>query len=113
MGKDESVALPTVSLESLFTTLVIYAYEERNIYTFDIPGAYLHAKMSADKNVILKLRGSFVDIMCDINEEYRQYVRYEKGQKVLFLRVLRAIYGCIDLTLRWYNLYAQTLKSEG
>ena len=68
MGEDESVAFPTVSLEPLFTTLVIDVYEERNIATFDIPGAYLHAKMPADKNLILKLRGHFVDIICDINE---------------------------------------------
>ena len=36
---DESVASPTVSLESLFTTLVIDTYEERDIATFNIPGA--------------------------------------------------------------------------
>ena len=81
LGKDESVASPTVSMESLFTTLVINAHEERDIATFDIPGAHLHAEMSKDKNVILKLRGKFVVIMCDINGEYRQYVRYEQGER--------------------------------
>ena len=64
-------------------TLVIDAYEERDIATFDIPGAHLHAEIPADKNVILKLRGFFVDIMCNISEEYRQYVRCEKVQKLL------------------------------
>ena len=39
LGKDESVASLTVYLESLFTTLVIDAYEERDIATFKIPGA--------------------------------------------------------------------------
>ena len=48
LGKDESVASPTVYLESLFTTLVIYAYKERNIDTFDITGSYLNAEMSED-----------------------------------------------------------------
>ena len=83
MVKYEIVASPTVSLVSLFTALVIDACEERDIATFGIPGAYLHAKVPADKNVILKLRSRFLDIMCDINEEYRQYVRCEKGQKLL------------------------------
>ena len=49
-------------------TLVIDEYEERIIATFNIPIAYLHAKMPADKNVILKLHGRFVDILYDINE---------------------------------------------
>ena len=68
LGNDESVTLPTVSLESLFTTLVIDAYEERYIANFEIPGAYLHAEMLADKNVILKLHGRFVESICNINE---------------------------------------------
>ena len=29
------------------------------------------------------------------------------------MKVLRAIYGCIESALQWYNLYTQTLKSEG
>ena len=49
LGRNESVASPTVSLESLLKTLVIDAYEERDIATFDIPGVYLHAKIPADK----------------------------------------------------------------
>ena len=47
--KDESVASLTVSPESLFTTLVIDAYEDRDIATFNIPGAYLHAEIPAEK----------------------------------------------------------------
>ena len=83
MGNDESIVSFTVSLESLFTALVIDAYEERDIANFDILGAYLHANMATDKKVILKLRGRFVDMMCDIKEEYRQYVRYYNGQNAL------------------------------
>ena len=37
LGKDETVSLSTVSLESLFTRLVIDAYKESNIATFDVP----------------------------------------------------------------------------
>ena len=51
--------------------------------------------------------------MCDIKEDYRQYLRYDNGQKVLYLRVLGEIYGCIELTLQWYNFYTKTLKYEG
>ena len=69
--------------------------------------------MPADKTLILKPRGCFADIMCDINEEYRQYVRYDKGQRVIYLRVLMEIYGCIKLALPWYNFYTITLKDEG
>ena len=39
----ESVASPTVSLEALFTTLLVEVFEGREVATFGIPGAYLHA----------------------------------------------------------------------
>ena len=62
----EQAASPTVSLESLFVTLVIGDYEGRYIAT-DVPGSYLQDKMTNKNTVILKLQGGFVDIVCDVN----------------------------------------------
>ena len=69
--------------------------------------------MPADKLVLMKLRGKFVDIMCNVNPEYKSHVRYEGKCKVLYLRVLRAIYGCLESALLWYSLYSTTLKGMG
>ena len=51
--------------------------------------------------------------MCEVNEEYKKYVIYEKRQKVLYLQVLQEIYGCIKSASLWYNLFATTLKRMG
>ena len=40
-------------------------------------------------------------------------IRYKHGQKVLYVKVLREIYGCIESPLLWYNIYASTLKGLG
>jgi len=104
---------PTAALESIVSTLLIDAYEKRYVAIADVPGAYLHALMPADKLVLLKLRGKFVDIMCQVNPEYKPYVRYEGKCKVLYLHVLRAIYGCLESALLWYNLYSSTLQKLG
>ena len=77
----ESFASPTASLEAIMTTLMIDTYEERDVAIADVPGAYLHAEFPKDKKVILKLSGVFVDIMCDVNPEYRQHVIYETTKK--------------------------------
>ena len=37
-----------VLIEVLFTTLVIDAYEGREVATFDDPGTYFHADMTKD-----------------------------------------------------------------
>ena len=78
-----TVVFPTVSTEALFTTLVIDAYEGLYIGIFDVLGAYLHAKMLTEKQVLIKLREEFLDIMCEVNPECKEYVRYEHGQNVL------------------------------
>jgi len=113
-GRIKGRTCANVSLEALIATLIIDVYEERDVATFDVPGAYLHAEMDKDR-VFMKLRGQFVDIMCDVNPEYKQFVTTEgpKHQKVLYLWVLWAIYGCIQSALLWYDLYVNTLEKLG
>ena len=111
---EESITSPTVSNEGLLSTFVIDAYEGRNIAVVDIPGAYLHAGVNHDKRrVIIKLQDEFVDMMCQVNEKYKAYVCYEKGRKTLYLKLLRALYGCIESALLWYELFTSTLKNMG
>ena len=74
-------------------TLLIDAYKERAVATFDVPGAYLQAFLPDNKNIIMVLRSEFVDIMCEVNSEYKKHVIHLKnGKKILYLKVLRAIY---------------------
>ena len=113
LSEDESVSSPTMSTEAMIGTLVIDVFEERDIAIFDIPGAYLHAKMPEEDKVILKLAGIYVDIMCEACPEFKKFVTIENGQKVLYMNVLRAIYGCLKSGLLWYDLYSTTLKKEG
>ena len=51
--------------------------------------------------------------MCQVNPEYEQHARYENGKKVLYLLVLRAIYGCIKTELLWYNIFYTMLEGLG
>ncbi len=118
MKDGEDFASPTASLESILTTLIIDTWEGRDVAVADVPGAYLHASFPEDKKVILKLQGVFIDIMCDVNPEYKKDVVYETGRKnkpvkYLCVRVLRALYGCIESALLWYDLYLTTLQGLG
>ena len=60
----------------------------------------------------------FVDIMCEVNKEYEKHVVYEinkRGKKIkcLYVKVLRALYGCLESAFLWYELYSNTLKELG
>ena len=115
LKENESVASPTVSLEGLITSLIIDAYEGRDVSSFDVPGAYLHAMLPNEdgKRILSKIKGEFVDLMCEVNPDFKKYVIYKNGIKVLYLIILRALYGCIQSALLWYNLYSSTLVKEG
>ena len=93
--------------------LLINAFEEHCTAVFDVPGAYLHAEMPKDKFAVLKVEGIFVDIMIQVNPEYKDDVRFENGIKVLYVKILRALYGMIESALLWYTLYTDVLHKEG
>ena len=53
----------------------------------------------------MKFEGEFVDIMCEVNPEYENFVTYERGKKVLYVLILKAIHGMIESDLLWYYLF--------
>ena len=112
VSKEESTS-PTVSFEALLASFVIDAHEDRDVAIFDVPGAYLHSSFPDDKLVVVRFDGEFVDIMCDVNPEFKPFVRMEKGRKVLYLRLLKALYGCMESALLWYDLFSTTLQNMG
>ena len=93
ISKEDSSS-PTVSTEALITTLVIDAYEGREVATCDVVGAYLNAIM--DEFVAMKIEGDMVDYMVAADpEKYSKHVRIENGRKVLYVQILKALYGCM------------------
>lgn len=102
-----------MTLEALLCSMMIDAYEQRAVATFDIPGVYLQASLPEDKFVLLKLEGQFVTIMCEVNPEYDQYIIEENGKEVLYLRIKKALYGMIESALLWYELYVSVLMEMG
>ena len=90
----ESISSPMIYLEDLFCTLIIDAHEVRNGATFDVPRSYLHANNPKDKTILINLRGHFVYILCQVNPEFEQHVRYEMGD-FIYLLVIGEIHGFI------------------
>ena len=99
LKEDESIYSPTRSTESLMSTLFINATKHRNVAVFDVTGDYLQTDMPSYKQILLCIIYKFVDIMCGVNPDYKTYVKYDNGKKVLCVKVLRAIYGCIESAL--------------
>ena len=102
-----------VSTETLLAQLTINTFEERAMAIFDVPGAYLNSSIPEDKFLLLKLEDKFVNIMCEVNPEFIKEIQQEVNKKVLHLRVLKALYVCIESAFLWYNIYTDNLEKEG
>ena len=67
--------------------------------SIDIPNAFIQAPVEykpGDELIIMKMTGAAVEILLLIDPvKYQGYVVYKNGKKVIYLKVLRAIYGML------------------
>ena len=91
----------------MFLTAVIDAMEGRNVVVLDVPGAFMQAKI--DELVHIRLTGAMVTLLLEIDHEmYKDYVVVEKGERVMYMELLKALYG----TLRAAHLFWQKLSKQ-
>jgi hypothetical protein len=114
----KDAASPMAALESIMITGVIEAKEERDVMTCNIPNTFIQAlllkKDPGEDRVVMKITGVLVDMLVDVNQElYRPAVVLENRKKVLYLEVLKAIYGMLEAALLWYKTCRKDLEDIG
>ena len=103
---------PTVSTEAVMITATIDALEGRDVAVVDIPGAYLSADMENEVHVVF--RGTLAEMMLMADPAlYRPFVSYETGKPVLYVRIQKALYGCLKSALLLYEKLVGDLKADG
>ncbi|KAL7568952.1 hypothetical protein ACA910_000696 [Epithemia clementina (nom. ined.)] len=99
-------------------TGVIDAHEGRDVMTADVPNAFIQAPMPevepGDERVMMKITGVLVDMLVKLAPEvYGPFVVFENGKKVLYVQVLKAIYGMLQAALLWYKKFRSDLEGQG
>ena len=112
IAKEESTA-PTVSTEAVFLTAVIDALESREVAVLDIPGAFMQADI--DELVHMRFMGEMVSMLLQINNEMcKDYVMMERGEQVMYMELLKALYGTLCAArLFWQKLSKQLIDVWG
>jgi hypothetical protein len=83
----EDASSPTIMIESVMLTSVIDAFEEHEIATVDIPGAFLQADM--DEIEYVRMTDTMVDILSSIDTKYDDYTTQEGKKKVLYVNCIK------------------------
>ena len=104
----DDLSSPTARLSSVFAVVAIGAAESRHVEVGDIPGAYLNADMKQEVNMILDRVTS--EEMCKIDERYRSFMN-DRG--CVAVRLLKALYGCVESAKLWNDNISKTLTDDG
>ena len=113
----EEASSPASTIESVFITSAIDAKERREVATLDVPNAFIQTSLNyktTDERIIMKVRGVIVDLLLMIDAEtYGKHIVYKNGKKVIYLVVLKALYGMLHSALLFYNMFRSNLEKEG
>jgi hypothetical protein len=117
ISKDEASS-PTAYTEAVIITCIIEAKENRDVATADCPNAFCNVVITdedARHRFIVRLRGVVVDILLEIDYDfYNMYVTInKKGEKVLLVQCMNALYGSMVASLMFYKKLVAALKSYG
>jgi hypothetical protein len=108
----EEVASPRVGFESVFATAAIDAKENKEVVTANIPGAFPHA--TNKDYVVMRMNGMLNKLMATTDPKLCQkYLTNEKGKKVLYLCLQKALYGMMKSALLFYRKLISELKKMG
>ena len=107
--KKEESSAPTISKEALFLTCIIDALEKRDLAITDIPGAFMQEDM--DEIVNMKIEAKMAQLVTKIDpNKYEKYTVMEKGKQVIYVRLLKAIYGTLKSDLLFWENLSETLQ---
>ena len=97
----------------MFRTAIIDALENREVAVLDVPGALMQADI--DELVHVRFTGEMVNMLLHIDYDmYKDYVVIEKGEKVMYMDLLKALYGTLHAAcLFWQKLSKQLIEVWG
>ena len=79
---------------AVLLTCIIDAKKGREVAVVDLPRAFSHAEN--EDNIIMFMKGRLAELMVMVAPQtYRKFITMEKGQKVLYVKVQKALYGML------------------
>ena len=104
---------PTVPTTAIFLIAQIAAAEGRDVTTIDIGSAYLNASMPKNdpaKLVFMRISKEVSQIMTELDKMFLPFINVDGS---LIVELDRALYGCIESALLWFQELSGFLARRG
>ena len=114
----QEASSPTSHTESVFCTIGIEAEEERDVAITDISNAFVQTDLALNGKpvfVLMAIRGVLADMLVKIAPEvYGPYLtKDKKGNSLLYVKLLKALYGLMEASLMFYQKLRKDLEDQG
>jgi hypothetical protein len=111
----EEASSPTAASEAIITIGVIDAKQKRDVMTLDIPNAFVQTKIALDGDkIIMKIRDQLVDILLELCPGvYDDYVIDKGKHKIMYVMMLKALYGMLISSIMYYKKFRTDMESIG
>lgn len=106
---DSEISSPTVSLTAVMIGAAVASHRGQLIMTLDHKAAYLNAVMKGPE-VIMLLPPDVSHLLIELDPSHSQYLRSDKR---IAVRLKKALYGCIQSAVLWYNELSSTIEGMG
>ena len=101
---------PTVAKDTVNIQLVHSINTKSTVESFDLPTAYMHARLEKGKSHLMRLPAPIVKILCTVDERAK---RYTETDGTVLVQVYLALYGFPESSLRWNEHLSKVLISLG
>ena len=115
IDRDEA-ASPTASTDSILLTSVIDAKQGRDVMTADVPNAFVQCRVTEinGERIVMKIRGDLVDILLELDPTlYGEHVVHVGKSKILYVLMLKGLYGMLIASLLYYRKFVSDIKKIG
>ena len=91
---------------------MIVAHEKLKDISYYVPNYFIQTVIpDGNEWAIMEISGVMVNLLVEMDPEvYGKYVVYENRRKVLYVQVLRTMYGMLIAYLLWYNKFYSDLE---
>jgi hypothetical protein len=108
--RSSPMVLPMVSVHAIMTCLAIAACNR--LYTLgkiDVKGAFIQTEMSGPP-VYVKCTGKVREVILTMYPHLQEFVG---GDRVLYCKLKKALYSCVQASKLWYEKLRKFLQSQG
>jgi hypothetical protein len=103
-------SLPTVVVHSILLCLTVAAYNNSyKMAKIDVKGAFIQTEIKGPP-VYIKCNRCLMKLIIEVLPGLKKYVQKDG---VLYCRLLKALYGCMQASKLWFNKLTRVLRHEG